>query len=402
VASKGGHDTAIPVVVTVAVEAGQADDGTLTGSLRFGGADVAAGQDALPYNNGAVFGSHDWNWRPESGDWRFFYLDVPQTPPTGSYFLVNTAWEDSPPTDLDTLVFGRSENHYQVAPIFGLPEDPFEAPYILNTVGGSPNANLGGGIWAFDTATGGPEDLVTAPAQEGLHAIAHHAVNWDGSDFYVPFETNVGSITVDPASVVVNTPTDDGGFDVTLEASLDLPGLAAEGFGLSQPIVTTENAQQDDPNDPSSASVKRQVTIDHASRLRVSTVLNQDIDLWLVFDDNGDGQFTADEIVASSATGSGNESLEVVLPEDGDYEVWVQGFAISGTPAFQLTIDPVQGGDLTVSGLPAGAVPAGTPVTIHVDFSKAMTAGQAYFGELLIGPPSAPTALSVPIRINRQ
>jgi hypothetical protein len=30
-----------------------------------------------------------------------------------------------------------------------------------------------------------------------------------------------------------------------------------------------------------------------------------------------------------------------------------------------------------------------------------MTAGQEYFGELLLGPPSAPTALSVPIKVTR-
>jgi hypothetical protein len=30
-----------------------------------------------------------------------------------------------------------------------------------------------------------------------------------------------------------------------------------------------------------------------------------------------------------------------------------------------------------------------------------MTAGQDYFGELLLGPPSAPAALSVPIEISR-
>jgi hypothetical protein len=45
--------------------------------------------------------------------------------------------------------------------------------------------------------------------------------------------------------------------------------------------------------------------------------------------------------------------------------------------------------------------PAGTSVTLHVDFAKPMTAGQGYFGELLLGPDSAPTALRVPITIHR-
>jgi len=81
--------------------------------------------------------------------------------------------------------------------------------------------------------------------------------------------------------------------------------------------------------------------------------------------------------------------------------VWVHGFGVARSPTFPLTIDPIQGNDLTVSGLPDGAVPARTPVTLTVDFAHQMTAGQGYFGELLLGPPSAPTALTVPIRISR-
>jgi hypothetical protein len=36
-----------------------------------------------------------------------------------------------------------------------------------------------------------------------------------------------------------------------------------------------------------------------------------------------------------------------------------------------------------------------------VAFNKAMTAGQDYFGEILLGPTSAPSALTVPIKISR-
>ena len=75
------------------------------------------------------------------------------------------------------------------------------------------------------------------------------------------------------------------------------------------------------------------------------------------------------------------------------------------SPAMMRVVEQIQrlqGNDLTVTGLPSGAVPAGTPVTIHVAYSKAMTAGQDYFGELLLGPPSAPTAFSVPVTVRRR
>jgi hypothetical protein len=113
------------------------------------------------------------------------------------------------------------------------------------------------------------------------------------------------------------------------------------------------------------------------------------------------GTFAPSEIVASSATGSGDEHVELVRPPDGNYQIWVHGFGIAGNPRFTLDVVPVQGNDLTVSGLPSGAVPAATPVTIHVAFSKAMTCGQDYLGELLLGPTAAPSAFKVPITIHR-
>jgi subtilase family protein len=398
VLKNGGDSMVVPVSVAVAATAEQDADGNLTGSLQFGGEDVADAQSDLLYDNGSVFGANDWGWRAESGDWRFFYLDVPDEPAEGSLFLAQTEWADDEPfTDLDTLIMGRSENHFQV---FG--DDVFGAPYILNTVGGSPNTNTGAGVWKFDTATGENSDFVTAPMQDGLHAFAVHQVGWNGGVFHTPFKVTVGGASVAPSHVNVDTAANTGSFDVTFKSSLDLPGFAADAFGLSQPVQSSEPGKQDDPDDPSSASIKKNITLSHASRLSVTTHLDSnDFDLFVVRDANGDGQFTSDEIVASSTTGTANEHVDLIAPEDGNYQIWVQGWSVSGTPSIDLTIDAVQGHDLTVTGLPSGAVPAGTPVTLHVSFDKAMTAGQHYFGELLLGPTSAPAALTVPIEIAR-
>src|SRR5262245_60370014 len=388
----------IPVSVAVAAQVAQDSTGKITGSLQFGGQDVANAQADLLYNNGSVFGANDWTWRPESGDWRFFYLDVPQRPADGSLFLADTTWDGTAPfTDLDTLIMGRSANRFQV-----FPDSVFGAPYIINTVGGSPNTNVGAGVWRFNTATGGAEDVVTAPAQEGLHAVALHEVSWQGDAFHTPYSVTLGSANVTPSSVALSTGSDTGGFDVTFESSIELPGLKAEGFGLSQRSVMAEVGHQDDPNDPSSATIKKNITLNHASRLTLSTALDSnDFDLFVVYDANKDGNFTPNEIVGSSTSPTANEFVQLIRPADGNYQVWVQGFSVAGTPTLTLSMDAVQGNDLTVSGLPTGAIPAGTPVTLSVDFSKSMTAGQDYFGELLLGPPSAPTALTVPIKISR-
>ena len=386
----GGENTVVPVSVTVGATATQDADGKLTGQLHFGGDSTAASQADQLYNNGSFFGANDWTWREESGDWRFFYLDVPSDPAEGSVFLSDTTWEDAAPyTDLDTLLFGPSANSYQL--LGG--SAPFGGPYIVDTQGASARAYLGSGTWAFNTATGGAEDIVTAPVQEGLHAVVQHGVSYDGGKLDVPFETTLGSAVVNPTQVEQSVAGDSGSFDVTFESTVELTGLKAEGFGLSQPVTSTETAHQDDPNVPSSASVKKTFTISHASRATFEVHLpSNDIDLFVLR--NG-------QVVGSSTTASGDESVTLIRPPDGTYEVWVHGFSVTGTPTFPLTFDAVQGSDLSVSGVPSGAVPAGTPVTLHVNFAKSMTSGQDYFGELLLGPSSAPTALRVPITIHR-
>ena len=390
VLTNGGEDIVVPVSLTVGATATQDASGKLTGQLHFGGADTADDQQDLLFNNGSFFGANDWTWREESGDWRFFYLDVPATPAQGSVFLSDTTWDDAAPyTDLDTLLFGRSANSYQL--LGG--SAPFGGPYIVDTLGASARAYLGSGTWAFNTATGGAEDVVTAPAQAGLNAVVQHGVSYDGGRFDVPFETTLGSAVVNPTQVEQSVSGDSGSFDVTFESTVDLSGLGAEGFGLSQPVTSTETAHQDNPDDPSTASVKKTFTISHASRATFEVHLpSNDIDLYVL---------KGGQVVGSSTTASGDESVTLIRPPDGTYEVWVHGFSVTGTPTFPLTFDAVQGNDLSVSGIPSGAVPAGTPVTLHVDFSKSMTSGQDYFGEILLGPSSAPTAIHVPVTIHR-
>jgi len=400
VLSDADEEIVVPVLITVAPTLEADTDGNLP-SVSFGGSDVAEDQANLLYNNGSVFGATDWTWRAESGDWRFFYFDVDAAVPEGTLFLVNTVWDDAAPsTDIDTLVFGPSAD----------PEGQvlcgnclFGAPYVLDTVGGSPNTNVGAGIWTFDTATGGAQDLVAARAQEGLHAIALHQVLFDGGQFHTPFETSLGTATLDPGSVDIDSAADAGSFGVTFTSTLDIDGLSAEAFGLSQPSIFVEATQQDNPNDPSSASIKHDVTILHASTATFTVdVGSDDVDLFVVYDANSDGIFTNSEIVAASTGGSGaDEFIELVRPPDGDYQVWAQGWSVAGTPNVTVGIDVVQGSDMTITGIPVGTITAGTVVNLTVNFSKSMVVGETYFGELLLGPSVAPTALRVPVEITR-
>ena len=159
---------------------------------------------------------------------------------------------------------------------------------------------------------------------------------------------------------------------------------------------------EDDPDDPNTATNKVPFTIAHASRASVSVSTSGDNDLYILRDVNGDGMFSFPaELVASSATGSGSEAVTMTLPDDGNYQALGDGFGISSPEATQLHLDIVQGSDVTVTA-PTGPVTAGTPVTVHGTWAKALTPGQVYHGEVLMGPASAPTAISVPITITRQ
>jgi hypothetical protein len=143
VVSGNGQKSIVPVAVTVTAVAPQDADGNLTGTLNFGGAAVARAQRNRLYNNGSVFDAKDWGWRAESGDWRFYYFDVLRKPPAGTQLLADTTWPGpSPHNDIDTLVFGKVTNTYQL--VEG--SEPIFAPYALGTVGGSQNTNAGAGV----------------------------------------------------------------------------------------------------------------------------------------------------------------------------------------------------------------------------------------------------------------
>ena len=95
--------------------------------------------------------------------------------------------------------------------------------------------------------------------------------------------------------------------------------------------------------------------------------------------------------------------LPLIAPPAGTYEVWVYGFTVSAADTAlgnAVGIDIVQGPDLTVTGVPAGPVPANTPITLHGTYVNAVTSANPYEAELLLGPTVAPTAVTVPITVH--
>lgn len=401
----------IPVIANVAARY------NFSGTLTFGGA--AANDPDATYNNGGVNGFFDWGWRPESGDWRFFFFDTLQAPPQGTTFITRNTWDDPGRTDIDTLLLGPTSDRYSDPdhpdndpnePAFNWAEPEFFGPYTLDDIGKSQNTNISDGRWRYQTATGKNEEWVAGQAKPGLHLLMLHNVLSSGGRFYTPFETTLGLVQVNPTSyditgAVVSGDIVSGCVPLNFRSNLDLPGLSAEAFGLSRPLtLTNQPAQQDDPNDPASASYKRTYTVTHAASLVISIDGGDDpdLDMFLVYDENDDGAFSDTEIIASSETATAQERISISRPPDGRYQLWVLGWAVpGGTATFTLNANIVQGNDLSVVGLPSGSLPANTPANLQVCYQKTMEPGVSYNGQIQIGPNVAPGVLTVPIRITR-
>ncbi len=370
----------VPVVANVA--ASGAD-------FTFGGGRPAN----TPYDNGRMFGYNNWTWRADSGDWRFYFMDIMDDVPENSMLFVDTQW-DNPNIDIDTLVMGPTADEFSNDPDKGEPD--VYGPYTLDTLpGSSVNTYVGSGRWVWYTNTGGPREMVAVPAQEGLHVIALHEVYTSGEYNDVSVKGQVGMLNVSPSPLNVDAPSDVVTTTIHVSASVDMDDLVAEGFGLGLPETFTDlPIKQDDPNDPWTSSYTQTVTIEHAAYLNVD-IQGQDgddLDLYLV-DPMG-------RVVASSTTPTAEEHVSVKFPMDGDWIIMVHGWSVpTGDSTFDMTVNAVQGYDITVTNIPDGPFAAGEVIPVTLEISHDMNLGDVLQGALLLGPSLAPGLVEVPVTV---
>ena len=375
IASYGDQEVVIPVTVSVAASGA---------NFAFGGSNRQS--QRWIYDNGAVFGYTDYNWRAESGDWRFFYFDVPAsegTSGTAPYVVVRNQWS-APGTDIDTIVLGPDVDDATPTSIYG--------PYTLSPVGGSANTYIGSGRWNFQTSSGGPLELVSVRAQPGLHALLLHHVRVDGSDLKDNFSGIVGNFEIGPERIVASG---NGTAEITIKGGLAFSQFGAQGFGLAPIDSTTGNPiSQDDPNDPLSASFVRTVTLSNAVSLQVTTgnsANNSDLDLF-VYGPNGN-------VVGASTTPTDQESVSLTFPADGTYTIRVLGWSVpTGTDTFDFTVLALQGNDITITQQPQAIVP-GQLERVGISWDTTGKAPGVYVGAVVLGPPEAPTLFQVPLEI---
>lgn len=369
-----GSEVVIPVSVAVAASGP---------NFTFGG---RRNRRAL-YDNGSVFGYTDYNWRAESGDWRFFYFDVGDLGNASTavpYVVVKNSWQGAG-TDIDTIVLGPQVDDLQPVATYG--------PYTLSQVGRSTNTYRGSGRWAFQTSSGGSEEVVSARiTQEGLHALLLHQVRVDGTRLRDRFSGTVGTFKISPEQV---TSTGSGATNITLQGGLAFSEFDARGFGLGPIDVFSGNPiSQDDPSDPLSASFVRTVTLNNALSLEVSTsgsAGGSDLDLYL-YD-------SADNLIAASTTPTDQESVAISFPPDGTYTIRVLGWSVpSGTDTFDLSVLALQGNDVSVIRAPGSIVP-GQLARVSVAWDTTGKPAGTYVGAVVLGPPEAPALFRIPLQV---
>lgn len=196
---------------------------------------------------------------------------------------------------------------------------------------------------------------------------------------------------------------------LTFTAHAAMPAPAASGWGLDNLIVEREDVpvSGDDPEDPSSAGFKLDLRAEEAVayiEARIAGEADDDLDLFLLHDSNGDGQFAhPDELVSSSATATANEFIEAggvePLPA-GEYQLWVQGWEVTGMDStFDLDVLMILGDGLRIEGLP-GAIASGEDVEASVCADPAAIAGAdgPRRGTIVLATGGVPRHVVIPVR----
>jgi hypothetical protein len=141
----GGSDSILPVSVTVPIVSSGNYQNTSSNS---------------PYDNFAVYGAFDWDWRYEAGDWRTFAVVVPMS---ANKIRVSVSWSDA---DTDIQAHLTSPLGYLVA--------SSEYPKT---------AYVGSGKFDLKTTTGSREDIYDGDTTQGIYLLVLHNTLFGATSF---------------------------------------------------------------------------------------------------------------------------------------------------------------------------------------------------------------------------
>jgi hypothetical protein len=182
-----------------------------------------------------------------------------------------------------------------------------------------------------------------------------------------------------PSAVVGTGETGTASFEVGFGYT---GSYAAAGHGLEPAVVTSDNVLQDpdqefDPGD--GFSNLHQFDLSGAAYWRIAmppeaTEVDADLDIF-VYDPEG-------TLAATSTAAGTNELIDIVLPMDGTWSVYVHGWSSPGGDSdydmYTWAISATPGGNLSIDAAPTAAA-LGATETIDVSWAGATT-GQWHLG----------------------
>ena len=197
-------------------------------------------------------------------------------------------------------------------------------------------------------------------------------------DVYSPIAVK-GALFSAPAAITGSGESGTTSFNVSFGYT---GGYNAAAHGLEPAVVTSDNVLQDpdqtfNPND--GFSDLHQFTLSGAAFFRIAMPPevvadpNIDIDIY-VYDPSGN-------LVASSTSGGTNELVDIVVPADGTWSVFVHGWqtveASADYTMYTWIISATPGGNLSIDSAPTSA--AGVTAPVNLSWTGATT-GQWHLG----------------------
>jgi CubicO group peptidase (beta-lactamase class C family) len=191
-------------------------------------------------------------------------------------------------------------------------------------------------------------------------------------------------------------------------SALDVPEsrLAIRATGIAPPIeVLGHPVSQDDPDDPATAGYKHDLVLPNEAlsfEITLRGGADDDLDLYLLHDANGDGAFDFDseQLAHANTQGPAVERIALdALAPPGRYQVWVHGYDVQGNGStFDLTIDARAGQGMHITGAPEH-LEAGGRYTVEVCLDLDAVGGAAgpVTGDVVFDLGLPPRQVTVPV-----
>ena len=276
------------------------------------------------YDNEALGADIDWWWRPEVGDWRFFFFEVPERVILKAPTLFAA---------IDWLNNKSDINVHVLAPVvdeFSQYYSEIMGPYTLEVVAESDWGYIGGGRFMWKTNTNTSMEVITfEPTMPGLYEVLLHNVLFDGSTTAEPFKGEIHYIYSKPRTVELGLPPGEKARRRVRVISTATDIYRAEAYEI---LINSSTIRVEDLLQDEFRWVATVVVEENAEYLDLiftnPSIPTADIDMYVYYDADGDGvPSDGDILVGSSLTPTAIEEVLITNPEPGKYFVFAHGYS---------------------------------------------------------------------------